>query len=306
MLRPVFFAFEFAALAAGIVTSSASEEGQPSGLKALPEVEFSTLSSQDQNPLGAQALALHPREWKHGETEHFIYHFIHSYVATPISVEAEFCFRVITEELGPETSTGLVAKSHIYIFEKPDDWKTFQVDAHLEPWTGGIHSRGSLFIVRDPAFRFSDNSLGHEIAHLMLYRRYQHSLPHWLDEGFAEYTSRVARASYQRARNYVAAPRSPAVPPGQFIPLAQLVAMADYPPASQISAFYHESERLVRFLVAADRTAFLALLDGVARGDSFDTALARNYGSRFFDVAALETEFAPYASKDAKPVLSAN
>ena len=306
MLRPLFFAFAVAAFAAEIVTSIAAEKGQPSGLKALPEVEFSALSSPDQNPLGAQALALHPQEWRHAETDHFIYHFIHSYVATPISVEAEFCFRVIAEELGPETSAGLVAKSHIYIFEKPDDWKAFQADARLEPWTGGIHSRGSLFIVRDPAYRFADNSLGHEIAHLMLFRRYQHPLPRWLDEGFAEYTSRVARASYQRARNYVAAPHSPSVPPGQFIPLAQLVAMVDYPPASQISAFYHESERLVRFLVAADRTAFLALLDGVARGDSFDTALSRNYGSRFFDVAALETEFASYASKDAKPVSSAN
>ncbi len=306
MLRPLFFAFAVAAFAAEIVTGIAAEKGQPSGLKALPEVEFSALSSQDQNPFGAQALALHPQEWRHAETDHFIYHFIHSYVATPISVEAEFCFRVIAEELGPETSAGLVAKSHIYIFEKPDDWKAFQADARLEPWTGGIHSRGSLFIVRDPAYRFADNSLGHEIAHLMLFRRYQHPLPRWLDEGFAEYTSRVARASYQRARNYVAAPHSPSVPPGQFIPLAQLVAMVDYPPASQISAFYHESERLVRFLVAADRTAFLALLDGVARGDSFDMALSRNYGSRFFDVAALETEFAPYASKDAKPVSSAN
>ena len=283
-----------------------AEEEQPSGLKALPEVEFSTLSSQDQNPLGAQALALHPQEWRHGETEHFIYHFIHSYVATPISVEAEFCFRVIAEQLGPEPSANPDVKSHIYIFEKPDDWKAFQASARLEPWTGGIHSRGSLFIVRDPAYRFADNSLGHEIAHLMLFRRYQHPLPRWLDEGFAEYTSRVARASYQRARNYVAAPHSPSVPPGQFIPLAQLVAMVDYPPADRVSAFYHESERLVRFLVAADRTAFLVLLDGVARGDSFDTALSRNYGSRFSNVAALETEFAPYASKDAKPVLSAN
>lgn len=306
MLRPLFFAFAVAAFTAEIATGIAAEEEQPSGLKALPEVEFSALSSPDQNPLGGRALALHPQEWRHGETEHFIYHFIHSYVATPISVEAEFCFRVIAEELGPETSASPAAKSHIYIFEKPDDWKAFQADARLEPWTGGIHSRGSLFIVRDPAYRFADNSLGHEIAHLMLFRRYQHPLPRWLDEGFAEYTSRVARASYQRARNYVAAPYSPSVPPGQFIPLAQLVTMVDYPPASQISAFYHESERLVRFLVAADRTAFLALLDGVARGDSFDTALSRNYGSRFFDVAALETEFAPYASKDAKPVLSAN
>ncbi len=298
--------FTFAAVIFALGTAIASDQGKPRGLDALPEIDFSALSSQDQNPLGAQALALHPQEWKHGETEHFVYHFVHSYVATPISVEAEFCFRVITEELGPETNTGLLAKSHIYIFEKPDDWKAFQASAHLEPWTGGIHSRGSLFIVRDPAYKFADNSLGHEIAHLVLFRRYQHPLPRWLDEGFAEYTSRIARASYQRARNYIAAPHSPAVPPGQFIPLPQLVTMVDYPPADRVSAFYHESERLVRFLVAADRTAFLALLDGVAEGESFSTALSRNYGSRFFDVAALETEFAPYASKDAKPVLSAN
>ena len=304
MLRPLFLAFAVAAFAAGIATSTVAEEEQPSGLKALPEVEFSTLSSQDQNPLGAQALTLHPQEWRHGETEHFIYHFIHSYVATPISIEAEFCFLRDHGRAwsGDEHQPGRqIAYLH---FEKPDDWKAFQADARLEPWTGGIHSRGSLFIVRDPAYRFANNSLGHEIAHLMLFRRYQHPLPRWLDEGFAEYTSRVARASYQRARNYVAAPHSPSVPPGQFIPLAQLVAMVDYPPADRVSAFYHESERLVRFLVAADRTAFLALLDGVARGDSFDTALSRNYGSRFLDVAALETEFAPYASKDARPVLS--
>jgi hypothetical protein len=306
MLRPLSLALMAAVFAAESATGIAAEEERAPGLNALPEVEFSALSSPDQNPLGAQALALHPQEWKHGETEHFVYHFIHSYVATPISVEAEFCFRVITEELGSETSAGQVAKSHIYIFEKPEDWTAFQASAHLEPWTGGIHSRGSLFIVRDPAYKFANNSLGHEIAHLMLFRRYQRQLPRWLDEGFAEYTSRVARASFQRARDYVAAPRSPSVPPEQFIPLLQLVAMVDYPSAERVSAFYHESERLVRFLVAADRTAFLALLDAVARGESFDTALAHNYGSRFSDVTALETEFAPYASKDAKAAFSTN
>ena len=306
MLRPLFFAFAVAAFAAEIATGIAAEEEQPSGLKALPEVEFSTLSSQDQNPLGARALALHPQEWRHGETEHFIYHFIHSYVATPISVEAEFCFRVITEELGPETSTSPAAKSHIYIFEKPDDWKAFQADARLEPWTGGIHSRGSLFIVRDPAYRFANNSLGHEIAHLMLFRRYQHPLPRWLDEGFAEYTSRVARASYQRARNYVAAPHSPSVPPGQFIPLAQLVAMVDYPPAiGSALSIMNQSDSCGFSLPRIGRHFWHCSMPS-RRGESFDTALSHNYGSRFFDVAALETEFAPYASKDAKQVLSAN
>jgi hypothetical protein len=277
-----------------------ADEEPPPGLHALPEVEFSALSQMDPNPLGAKALAIRPLDWKHGETEHFIYHFIHSYVATPISVEAEFHFRVIARELGLEALPGAAEKSHIYIFEKADDWKAFQVNARLEPWTGGIHSRGSLFIVRNPSHKFANNSLGHEIAHLILFRLYRRPLPRWVDEGFAEYVSRLTRASYQRARNYNARPSSQSIAADRLIPLPQLVALADYPPGEQIDVFYHESERLVRFLVAASPSGFRALLDAVANGEPFDTALSRNYAGRFFDVAALEKEFVSYASKDAE------
>src|SRR5438876_7347147 len=124
------------------------------GLNALPEVEFSQLTQRDPNPLGEKALAIHPEQWKYGETEHFIYHFIHSYVATPVSVEAEFHYRVVAKELErdqPATDT----KSHIYIFEDPEQWRQFQGFGSLEPWTGGIHAQGSLFIQRDPRYKFS-------------------------------------------------------------------------------------------------------------------------------------------------------
>jgi hypothetical protein len=245
--------FSTVALAAHL---QAAEEQSTVGLHSLPSVELSALSSPDPNPLGAEALALRPEQWKHGETEHFIYHFIHGYVATPVSVEAEFCFRVISEQLDQETiAAARSAKSHIYIFEKPEDWQLFQARAALEPWTGGIHSQGSLFIVRDPANKFANNSLGHEIAHLVLFRLYQQPLPLWLNEGFAEYSSRVARASYQRARNYIAHPRSAPIPREQLIPLARLTAMDGYP-SSDITVFYGESERLVRFLVAVNRRRF--------------------------------------------------
>ena len=229
----------------------------------------------DWNPLGARALAIRPLDWKHGETDHFIYHFVHSYVATPVSVEAEFHYRVIAQELGLATMPGASGKSHIYIFEKPEDWKLFQGNAHLEPWTGGIHSCGSLFMVRDPSYKFADNSLGHEIAHLILFRVYQRPLPRWLDEGFAEYVSRMARASYQRARNYNARAHSQSIPADQLIPLSRLTTLADYPASGEIDLFYHESERLVRFLTGVDPVAFRALLDAVAHGESFDTALSR-------------------------------
>ncbi len=156
---------------------------------SLPEIEFSQLSQRDPNPLGEKALAIHPEQWKHAETDHFIYHFVHSYVATPVSVEAEFHYRVIAKELERDQPAGDV-KSHIYIFERPEEWQQFQVFGNLEPWSGGIHSAGSLFVQRNPAYKFSDNLLGHEIVHLVLHRFYADGIPCWLNEGFAQFISK--------------------------------------------------------------------------------------------------------------------
>jgi hypothetical protein len=150
-------------LTLSILPVSAQDSQSGATLGALPEVEFSQLSQRDPNPLGEKALAIHADQWKHAETEHFIYHFVHSYVAAPVSVEAEFHYRVVAKELEREQPAG-DTKSHIYIFERPEEWQQFQAFGKLEPWTGGIHSQGSLFIQRNPAYKFSSNLLGHEIA----------------------------------------------------------------------------------------------------------------------------------------------
>src|ERR1700758_212805 len=201
----------FAAVITVAVLSIAMAEDLPViGLNSLTEVEFSSLSQRDPNPLGEKALAIQPEQWKHAESEHFIYHFVHTYVATPVSVEAEFHYRVIAKELAREPS-GTDIKSHIYIFERPEEWHQFQVFGKLEPWSGGIHSAGSLFVQRNPAYKFSNNLLGHEIVHLVMHRFYPDGIPCWLDEGFAQFISKDAHASYQRARGYVARPRSEAI-----------------------------------------------------------------------------------------------
>jgi hypothetical protein len=262
----------------------------------LPEVEFSQLSQRDPNPLGEKALAIHPEQWKHGETEHFIYHFVDGYVVTPISVEAEFHYRVVAMELQREQPAG-DTKSHIYVFEHPADWQQFQTAGHLEKWTGGIHSQGSLFILRDPANKFSGNTLGHEIAHLVLHRFYADGIPCWLDEGFAQYVSKGAQASYRRARGYNAKPHSQAIAPQDLIPLAALVAMTQ-PPSDHVETFYNESERLVRFLASTDKPNFLTLLDALARHQPFDSALLRIYAGKFASATALEEKFRDYAAKD--------
>src|SRR3954469_4227556 len=109
-------------LLAAFLASAAFAQSPAPGLNALPEVEFSRLSQHDPNPLGTKALTIHPEQWKHGETEHFIYHFVDSFVVTPISVEAEFHYRVVRNELQREQPAG-DTKSHIYVFQKPADWQ---------------------------------------------------------------------------------------------------------------------------------------------------------------------------------------
>jgi hypothetical protein len=263
---------------------------------SLPEVEFSQLSQRDPNPLGEKALAINPEQWKHGETDHFIYHFVHSYVATPVSIEAEFHYRVIAKNLEREQPPG-DTKSHIYIFERPEDWRQFQSLGALEPWTGGIHSQGSLFIVRNPGYKFTNNSLGHEISHLVLHRFYSGGIPCWLDEGYAQYVSKDSHASFERARGYMAKPYSEAIAPQDLIPLAILTNMTR-PPNDRVETFYAESERLVRFLVVSDKPSFLALLDALARHQPFETTLPRIYAGKFMNIAGLEEKFREYAVKD--------
>src|SRR5207237_9952503 len=263
---------------------------------SLPAIEFSQLSQRDPNPLDEKALAIHPEQWKHAETEHFIYHFVHSYAATPVSVEAEFHYRVIAKELERDQPAGDV-KSHIYIFERPEEWQQFQVFGNLEPWSGGIHSAGSLFVQRNPAYKFSNNLLGHEIVHLVLHRFYADGIPCWLNEGFAQFISKDAHASYERARGYISKPHSDAIAPQDLIPLSVLT-VTTHPPSDRVHIFYDESERLVRFLDATDKASFLSLLDALARHQPLETVLPRHYSGKFPSVARLAEKFLEHAAND--------
>ena len=206
---------------------------------------------------------------------------------------------MVVKELEKEPPAGDV-KSHIYIFESPEQWREFQNHGQLEPWSGGIHSAGSLFILRNPSLRFSGNELGHEIVHLVMHRYYTGGIPSWLDEGLAQYVSKSAHASYERARGYLAKPHSEAIAPDDFIPVPKLIAMTQPPsgPVSLVHTFYNESERLVRFLAATDKANFLQLLDALARHQPFETAFSRIFLGRFANTTIFEEKFKDYVSRD--------
>ena len=266
-------------------------------LGALTEVPFSSLSSPYVTPLGTAALSVRAAEWKHAETDNFIYHFFHGFIAAPVAVEAEYYYRVVAKDLEKDNSHW-ERKAHIFIFEQDEDWHAFQAKGKLDPWTGGLHSRGELFIQRNPNWKFKGNSLGHETTHLVIDRFYGSNVPLWLNEGYAEYISRVSYASFNRARGYTAHPRTDALAASAYQPLDQLTNALTYPAdVKEVRAFYTESEKLVRFLNAADKAKFLQLLDRLSKGSLFNSALYAAYGSQFPGIRQLEDAFRPYATQ---------
>jgi len=275
-------------------------EGLPSraGLEGLNQVSFQALSDQSTSLLGAFAFTIRRDDWHHAESTNFIYHYFNSFVATPVSVEAEFYYRVIAKELDRDTSQW-EHKSQIYIFETPADWTEFQHKASLDPWTGGIHSNNDLFVIRNPQYKFKGHALGHEVSHLVLHRFFGSGIPLWLNEGFAEYSSRVAYSAFMRARGYAAHPNSAVITAGEFIPLKELTEMISYPvEESRVLVFYQESEKLVRFLAKEDKSKFVEFLDLMSKGNRFETALWKTYGGRFASLEMLQSEFQAFAAKD--------
>lgn len=265
---------------------------------SLPEIDFYKLSDRNVGLLGQAAMQVRPRDWKHSETPHFIYHYFQSFVATPVSVEAEFYYKIIAQELGKDTSQW-ERKCHIFIFDQADDWAQFQTRGSLDPWTGGLHTGGELFIFRDASAKWKGNTLGHEVAHLVVHRFFGPGIPLWLNEGFAENSSLRGWAAFFRARGYAARPKSQAIAPQAFMQLALLCEARSYPTNDeQVAVFYNESERLVRFLSNIDKKGFQTFFEAMSKGARTESALQKGFGSRFANLEALEKEFRDYATKD--------
>ena len=287
MLRP--FAFLV------LLVSFAAAQTTPGDFKAVP---MSALSDANVSTLGRQALAIRPTEWQHAETDHFIYHFFQSFVAAPVSVEAEFFYKIVAKELGRDT-TRWERKCHVFIFERTADWIGFQTRGQLDPWTGGLCTGGELFVLRDAERKWKGDTLGHEVAHLVVFRFLGNGVPRWLNEGFAEYAASRGYASFWRARGYRAKPRSQAVDPARWIPLAQLTAMLDYPTDPlQVATYYDQSQRLVRFLAAQDARGFLTFFEAQAQGARLDTAIAKGFPGKFSSLDVLDQAVKEYATRE--------
>ena len=288
-------------LALGLAATGRADEAAQ-GINALAEVPLSQLSDPGNTAMGQAALAVRAGEWKHAETPHFILHFFRNFVAAQAAAELEYYYHTISSELRSDTSNW-ERKSQVYIFENADDWHAFQSKAQLDPWSGGIHSEGNLYIVRNPAFKFEGRSLGHETAHLVLYRFFGAGIPLWLNEGYAENSSIRFYAGLERTRGYKALPRRGVLNASTYIPVDKLTSAVTYPTdVVQVCIFYQESEKLVAFLRAQGNDNFITFLDSISHGSRLDTALFKAYGARFPTIEALDHEFSTYAQSTYQPV----
>jgi hypothetical protein len=212
------------------------------------------LSDRSLSALAQRALKVRAADWKHAETEHFIYHFFDRPTASAVSVEAEFYYRVIAKELNRDTANW-ERKCHVFIFDQDADWAAFQTGGGLDPWTGGLHADGTLFFRRNPGWRANNQTLPHE-NHAsrdapLLWQRH----PAVAARRLRRICRLPLRAAFYRARGYSAKPRSSVVNAPDYIPLTNFLTLAAYPTAQEaVMAFYAESEKLTGFSAARTKT----------------------------------------------------
>src|ERR1700724_2802091 len=128
-----------------------------SGLSSLPEVEFSQLSQRDPNPLGEKSARDSSRAMETRRDRPFHLSFRSQLRCCTGVGRSGVSLSCRGQGARARTAGRRYEVAHIYIFERPEEWQQFQAFGKLEPWTGGIHSQGSLFIQRNPAYKFSSN-----------------------------------------------------------------------------------------------------------------------------------------------------
>lgn len=278
------------------------EETEKRGLNGLTDVPFDQLSEKEVTQLGKAALAIRDKDWKHAETAHFIFHFFHGFVASRVSSEMEFYYNCYSQELKKDTSQWQ-RKCHVFVFEQDEDWRAFLVNAKLDPWTGGLHSRDELFIQRNPQYKFKGNALGHETAHLVLYRFFGPGIPLWLNEGYAENASMKFYAQLEYKRGYLSKPHSEKIEEADYIPIKKLNSMVEYPePEKDVVLFYAESEKAVNFLRRQGIEKLSPFIDALAKGGTLENALWNTYGSQLSSMEAFDREFKSFAISGYEPL----
>ena len=235
------------------------------------------LSDTNISANGRTALAIYARQWRHGETEHFIFHYGRN--GDKIARRAEEFYAEIREFFGGRPDLLAGRKSHIFAMHEPGDWQKFLKTAGMSPSIAGFAHNNEFFYLsvgEDGQFDLKSRVQTHEMTHLLFQRFFRNSPPLWLNEGIAEYfgfretsTSMEFRREMSRLMKFN---------------LDTLFAARDYPSDPKaVQAFYAEAAIVVDFLTnTAERRAMLPkFVDAMIADKDVDKAIKLyGYGNR--------------------------
>ena len=184
-------------------------------------------------------------------------------------------------------------KIQVYIFENRTAWEEFKLNsAERLPGAEAYTSGDEIYIYRDPFFLAPQQTLAHEITHVVVAHFLERIPPLFLNEGLAVFLSYKALA-LQADGNEYAFHTVRLIEQENFIPLKTLISLKTYP--DNPAYFYQEAELFTRYMVYTyGKKNFYRLLKETASGQDFGRALYEVY---FTDAETLEEEFKKYALK---------
>ncbi len=234
-------------------------------------------------------------DWKTVSEGDITLHWYEGQNVGPLLLEAAVSgLAVLEEDLGIELQDDV----EFYIYGSSDDMR--EAVLYIQDWAGGVafSEYGTILMGVPPSIAedWGRSTVRHELAHLVV-GQYGSSCvggsrPSWLEEGLAMFAE--GEASDQVQSDLEKARRD-----NSFTPLRSL--NGAFPAhGEEASSAYSQSYSVIQFLTETyGRQSVQALIQQLAKGDSYDSALEEIYG---FNVDGLEQEWRAWMGLPLRPV----
>lgn len=261
---------------------------------AMQEIDSAAVDRTLLRPADAVWLDSPQRAWRHLQTEHFVLHHDQTMFAAKVARMGEQFYAAISTDLPNLRDRVAPARSHLFIFRDPRDWRTVVANTPgMESWAVSFVGGHAMYL-QEIGNATSDKMgvLAHEMTHLVFNRFLPVRLPLWLNEGLAEYYGEFA---YRAAKGMGQSKRDAFRPLRQWTPLDELLDATAYPAdPKDVARFYATSKYLVGYLLLKQpRDRWDAFFARVLAGDPARPALLETYG--WTDAEAAEKAFAKFA-----------
>lgn len=171
-------------------------------------------------------------------------------LAGRVADRVRYIFQKVVDDIGYATSA-YTTRYQLLVWYKQEDFLKVLNNLNIQIHEGGVAVAVDAFeglptILGYFDEHFLDNSLPHEMTHLILreiLRVPSSNIPLWLNEGLAMYEGATPLT-------YVHLSLKEALAKNDYIPLSELLALKTYPSGSErIKLFYLEAQSFVSFLI---------------------------------------------------------